>query len=89
MERFVTGCGQTKAVKFSTWALSCLKLYKKPRVNANTYSRTYLYPVKLHLIPSLGNMNLNDIRPIHIQQHLNDASAGVVYSERVTVNSPC
>ena len=74
MEVFVTGSGQVKAVKFSAWALSCLELYKKPYVKANTYSGTYLYPVKLHLIPYFGNMNLNDIRPIHIQQYINEAS---------------
>lgn len=74
MEMFVTGSGQVKAVKFSAWALSCLELYKKPYVKANTYSGTYLYPVKLHLIPYFGNMNLNDIRPIHIQQYINEAS---------------
>lgn len=74
MEVFVTGSGQVKAVKFSAWAMSCLELYKKPYVKANTYSGTYLYPVKLHLIPYFGNMNLNDIRPIHIQQYINEAS---------------
>ena len=74
MEVFVTGSGQVKTVKFSAWALSCLELYKKPYVKANTYSGTYLYPVKLHLIPYFGNMNLNDIRPIHIQQYINEAS---------------
>lgn len=74
MEMFVTGSGQVKTVKFSAWALSCLELYKKPYVKANAYSGTYLYPVKLHLIPYFGNMNLNDIRPIHIQQYINEAS---------------
>ena len=74
MELFVTGNSPTKSVKFSAWALSCLELYKKPYVKANTYSGTYLYPVKLHLIPYFGNMNLDDIRPIHIQQYINEAS---------------
>lgn len=58
MELFITGSGQTRAVKFSSWAMSCLEMYKKPYVKANTYSGTYLYPVKLHLIPYFGNMNL-------------------------------
>ena len=74
MELFVTGNSPTKSVKFSAWALSCLDLYKKPFVRANTYSGTYLYPVKLHLIPYFGDMNLDDIRPIHIQQYINEAS---------------
>lgn len=74
MEICLTGNCQVKAVKFSAWALSCLEMYKKPYVKANTYSGTYLYPVKLHLIPYFGNKNLNDIRPIHIQQYINEAS---------------
>lgn len=74
MEVSVTGSGQTKTVKFSAWALSCLELRKKPHAKANIYSGTYLYPVKLHLIPYFGNMNLNDIRPIHIQQYINEAA---------------
>ena len=45
MELFVTGSGQTKAVKFSAWAVSCLELYKKSYVKANACSGTYLHPV--------------------------------------------
>lgn len=64
MELFVIGSSQTKSVTFSTWALSFLEMYKKPYVEANTYSGTYLYPTS---DPYFGNMNLDDIRLIHIQ----------------------
>ena len=74
MELCVNGSGCMKSVKFSAWALSCLELYKKPYVQANTYSGTYLYPAKLHLIPYFGNRMLDEIRPIHIQQYINEAS---------------
>lgn len=74
LEMCVTGSGTVKAVKFDTWARSCLEMYKKPYVKANTYSGTYLAPVENHLIPHFGKMNLNDIRPIHIQQYINQAS---------------
>lgn len=74
MEMCVTGNGCTKAVKFSAWALSCLEMYKKPYVKANTYSGTYLAPVEKHLIPYFENMNINDIKPIHIQRYINEAA---------------
>ncbi len=74
MEMCVTGNGCTKAVKFSAWALSCLEMYKKPYVKANTYSGTYLAPVEKHLIPYFGNMNINDIKPIHIQRYINEVA---------------
>ena len=74
MEMCVTGNGCTRSVKFSAWAISCLEMYKKPHVKANTYSGTYLAPVQLHLIPHFGNMNLNEIRPIHIQSYINEAA---------------
>ena len=74
LEMCVTGNSCAKAVKFSAWALSCLEMYKKPYVKANTYSGTYLAPVEKHLIPYFGNMNINDIRPIHIQKYINEAA---------------
>lgn len=40
-------------------------------MKANTYNGTYLDPVKRHLIPHFGNMALDDIKPIHIQQYIN------------------
>ena len=74
MELCVKGSGCIKPVKFSAWALSCLELYKKPYVKANTYNGTYLAPVKYHLNPYFGERMLNEIRPIHIQQYINVAA---------------
>lgn len=74
MEISVNGSGCIKPVKFSTWALSCLELYKKPYVKANTYNGTYLAPVKYHLNPYFGDQILSEIRPIHIQKYINEAA---------------
>lgn len=63
-----------KAMKFSVWAVSCLEMYKKPYVKANTYSGTYLAPVENHLIPCFGQMNMDEIRAYHIQKYINDAA---------------
>ena len=74
MELCVNGNSVIRAEKFSTWALSCLKTYKKPYVKANTYSGTYLAPVQQHLIPYFGEMNMDEIKPIHIQKYINQAA---------------
>lgn len=74
MEMCLSGDSCIKAMKFETWAISCLKMYKKPFVKANTYNGTYLTPVENHLIPYFGKMNIADIRPIHIQQYINQAA---------------
>ena len=74
MEFFLCGEGTVKTVKFSDWAYSCLSMYKKPYVKANTYYGTYLEPLEKHLIPYFGHMNLDDIRPVHIQNYINQAA---------------
>jgi len=74
MEMCLCGESVLKTVKFADWARSCLKLYKKPYVKANTYTGTYLDPVEKHLIPYFGNMNMADIKPIHIQNYINEAA---------------
>ena len=51
-----------------------MELYKRPFVKANTYNGTYLAPVERHLIPHFGNMALDDIKPVHIQQYINKMS---------------
>lgn len=61
-------------VLFADWALKCLELYKKPFVKANTYSGTYLSPVKLHLIPYFGKMAVDAIMPAKVQQYINEAA---------------
>lgn len=74
MEHCVGERSCIRAMKFSAWAVTCLEMYKKPYVKGNTYSGTYLAPVKNHLIPYFGKMNLDDIRPYHIQKYINDAA---------------
>lgn len=46
MEMCLCGESTIKTVKFADWARSCLTLYKKPYVKANTYAGTYLDPVE-------------------------------------------
>lgn len=74
MELCVGGSGCIKNRKFSDWAIYALQTYKKPFVKANTYTGTYLAPVENHLIPYFGNMNMNDILPLHIQKYINAAA---------------
>lgn len=74
MEMCLCGESTIRAVKFSDWAHSCLTMYKKPYVKANTYYGTYLEPLEKHLIPYFGHMDLDSIRPIHIQNYINQAS---------------
>ena len=61
-------------VFFKDWAIKCLELYKKPFVKANTYSGTYLSPVKLRLIPYFGTMAVDTILPAKVQQYINKAA---------------
>lgn len=61
-------------VFFADWAIKCLELYKKPFVKANTYSGTYLAPVKLRLIPYFGKIAIDAILPAKVQQYINEAA---------------
>lgn len=61
-------------VLFKDWAPKCLELYKKPYVKGSTYNGTYLTPVKKHLIPYFGGTAIDAIRPIQIQEYVNQMS---------------
>lgn len=61
-------------VLFKDWAPKCLELYKKPYVKGSTYNGTYLTPVTKHLIPYFGNLPISEIRPIQIQEYINQMS---------------
>lgn len=74
LELMVEGTSVIRNEKFSTWARSCLVTYKKPYVKANTYTGTYLAPLEIHLIPYFGEMRIGDIKPVHIQRYINEAS---------------
>ncbi len=64
-----------KKIKFKDWAIEALEMYKKPYVKGNTYASTYLQPVRDHLMPTFGEVNLEDILPFHVQQYINQATA--------------
>lgn len=70
-------CGgevQRKQVLFGEWAVEALVKYKKIYVKGNTYNGTYLQPVQNHLIPHFGNVPLDNILPIHVQEYVNQAT---------------
>lgn len=70
-------CGgevQRKQVLFGEWAVKALEKFKKPYVKGNTYNGTYLQPVQNHLIPHFGNVPLDNILPIHVQEYVNQAT---------------
>lgn len=74
LEICVGGSGCIKNRKFAEWAMYAIETYKKPFVKGNTYAGTYLEPVKNHLIPYFGGMNMDDIKPLHVQKYINEAS---------------
>lgn len=62
-----------KQVLFKDWSLQALEMFKRPYVRGNTYNGTYLQPVQNHLIPHFGNVPLDNILPIHVQEYVNKA----------------
>lgn len=68
------GEAQRKQVLFNEWAIEALEKYKKIYVKGNTYNGTYLQPVQNHLIPHFGNVPLDNILPIHVQEYVNQAT---------------
>ena len=61
---------------FGEWLDTWMKEYKKNGVRPATYT-SYHHNIEAHIRPALGNMELQKIRPEHIQKLLNDMSAGV------------
>lgn len=68
------GEAQRKQVLFKEWAVEALEKFKKPYVKGNTYNGTYLQPVQNHLMPHFGNVPLDNILPIHVQEYVNKAT---------------
>lgn len=68
------GEAQHKQVLFKEWAVEALEKFKRPYVKGNTYNGTYLQPVQNHLIPHFGNVPLDNILPIHVQEYVNQAT---------------
>lgn len=61
-----------QCITFAEWSRKWLKTYKKPFVSVATYTNTYVYVVEYHLIPYFGTANLQDIKPVDIQQFFSD-----------------
>lgn len=61
---------------FGEWLDTWMKEYKKNGVRPATYT-SYHHNIEAHIRPALGNMELQKIRPEHIQKLLNDMSAGI------------
>ncbi len=69
-------CGNVechKQILFKVWSLQALEKFKKPYVKGNTYNGTYLQPVQNHLIPYFGEVPLDSILPIRVQEYVNQA----------------
>lgn len=59
---------------FKDWAITCIQNCKRGYVTPGTYTGCWLQPVNLHLIPYFGEIPINEIRPIHIQNYVNKAA---------------
>lgn len=55
-----------KDVTFGQWALKWLDVYKKNKIDENTYRLTYENTVVKHLIPFFGKADLKSIKPVDI-----------------------
>ena len=56
-----------KVTTVGEWAEKWLEVYKKGTVSFGTYENYKGY-VKNHIVPGLGNLKFEDVRPAHIQQ---------------------
>ena len=68
--------GQPQIEKTSTlgeWAVQWLEIYKKGKVEDGTYRNYSLY-VNKHIIPALGNLKFEQIKPAHIEQFMKGKS---------------
>jgi len=66
-----------KDITLGDWLDIWMQEYKKNSVRATTYTN-YFLAIENHIRPELGNMQLNKVRPDHIQKFLNDMSSGKV-----------
>lgn len=62
-----------KVKTVSQWAMHWLKVYKKDLVTYKSYCNYELY-VNDHIVPALGTLRLEDVRPAHIQKLINEKS---------------
>jgi integrase len=57
------------------WSKQWLELYKETRVSWGTYNE-YEIINKKHIIPQIGSVKLQDLRPAHIEKLINSLSKG-------------
>ncbi|MDR1737143.1 MAG: site-specific integrase [Oscillospiraceae bacterium] len=55
------------------WAVHWLEIYKRGKVSFGTYKNYKLY-VDKHIVPALGRLKLDEVRPAHIQKFYKDKS---------------
>jgi hypothetical protein len=56
---------------FKDWAEEWETIYLEPTVSPETYY-SYCNVIKNHILPALGNLQLKNIKSIHVQKMLND-----------------
>ena len=52
---------------FEDWIWNWLRVYKKPYIRPNTYTR-YLYVTRDYIVPALGKIKIKSLKSMHIQK---------------------
>lgn len=60
---------------FGDYLAHWLETYGKPNLRATTY-RSYEQLIRVHIVPSLGNVLLQKLQPVQLQQFYNDKLSG-------------
>ena len=63
-----------KVVTLGEWATQWLEIYKKGKVEDGTY-RNYAHYVNKHIVPALGYLKFEDIRPAHVEKFMRGKSS--------------
>jgi len=71
---------ESNNIKLNEWLDTWMKEYKKGSIRTTTYN-SYHNCIELHIRPALGNIELQKLRPDHIQKLLNDLSRGTKKKE--------
>lgn len=65
--------GRDATTTLGEWAAQWLEIYKKGKVEDGTY-RNYAHYVNKHIVPALGHLKFEDIRPAHIEKFMRGKS---------------